>query len=265
MQNENHLWETYSKNKDTNSLNALLIHYYPCVEKIAYKLSSKFGNHFNVDDLTSYGVNGLYHAIEKFDITKNVKFEIFASIRIRGSMIDEIRKQDFVPRNVRNRWSKIEKAKTKLELKECRKVEIEELLDDLEIDREDFIKNKDKYIPQNIISLDEERKTEESNDDASIMQSMEASSFTNDPARGFYRKDFFNKIFIGTLNRVEIIIIYMYYYENMSMQEIGDLFNFSPSRISQIHKNSINKIKEKLNAGDIEYLKEISYLISNKS
>jgi len=264
MQNESQLWENYSENKDTNSLNALLIHYYPCVEKIAHKLSSKFGNHFNVDDLTSYGVDGLYHAIEKFDITKNVKFEIYASIRIRGSMIDEIRRQDFVPRNVRNRWSKIDKAKTKLELKECRKVEIEELLDDLEIDREDFIKNKDKYIPQSLMSLDEERKIGESNEEASMKYNIEASSFENDPVRRFYRRDFFNKVFVGILNRVEIIILYMYYYENMSMQEIGDLFNFSPSRISQIHKISINKMKNNLNNEDKESLKEIAYLISLK-
>ena len=132
------LWDLYAKNKNPELREKIIIEYAPLVKLVAGRLSMYLGYNVEYEDLVSYGIFGLIDAIDKYDFNKNVKFETYASLRIRGAILDQIRKMDWIPRSVRQKQKKIESAMSKLETEYGRAATDEEIARELDISTEEL-------------------------------------------------------------------------------------------------------------------------------
>ena len=225
--------------------NELIENYYSLVKKIAYSLSEKLNWKVIPEELTSFGIDGLYVAIRRFDLSKNIKFETYASIRIRGSMIDGIRKEDKIPRSVRINSNRFQKVKNQLECKKGRNVTESEVIKGMGITEEEYLKNIKKYNPVIFSSL--ENKKMNSEDEFKQDYNINLTDKKNpSPDSQIKRKEFFNKLLGKNFSSLERQIIYMYYYENLTMDVIAEQLNMSESRISQIHKLLMLRLKDKI-------------------
>ena len=244
------LWKKYKKASTTRRKSLLekkLVEiYYPLVQKISYKVSEKIGWRLSPEELTSMGVDGLYVAIRRFSLDRGVNFPTYSNRRIRGSMIDGIRKNDIIPRSVRINWNIINKARNNLEIQKGRKVTEYEVIRKLEIDDNEYYKNFKKYNPLSFSSIDhinnEQLENEFSQDFNSAL--IDISIVSSDSK--VLRKEFFSKLLSQNFSRLEQKIIYLYYYKNYTMELIAVRFNMSESRISQIHKNILQRLKDKI-------------------
>jgi RNA polymerase sigma factor FliA len=246
------LWKKFqnekNKTKKEKYKKELVEIYYPLVQKLSYKMASKIQFKLSPEELASSGVDGLYNAIDKFQLDRGVNFKSFSTIRIIGSMIDIMRKNDFIPRSVRINKSLIEKTKQKMETENCEKVTEYEVIEKLGISQEKYLKNIKKYNPLSFISIDgtnicnhdkqENFKQEFSNDFADKKISS--------PDSDILKKEFINKLISKNFSRLEQKIIYYYYYCNFTMGEIGDKLNTSESRISQLHSDILIRLKNKI-------------------
>ena len=198
--------------------------------------------------MASFGVDGLYIAIEKFSLDRGVDFPTYANRRISGSMIDNVRKNDFVPRSVRLNYNLIEKTRQEMETTEGRRVTEYEIIERLGIDQKEYLINTKKYSPLSFISIEgsditNENKSEDFKQDC-IMDMIDKSSST--PDAKLLRKEFINKLISKNFSPDEQKIIYYYYYENLTMGEIGKKIKSSESRISQIHMDIMDRLKNKI-------------------
>ena len=138
------LWDLYAKNKNPELREKIIIEYAPLVKLVAGRLSMYLGYNVEYEDLVSYGIFGLIDAIDKYDFNKNVKFETYASLRIRGAILDQIRKMDWIPRSVRQKQKKIESAMSKLETEYGRAATDEEIARELIFPRRSLTHGMDK-------------------------------------------------------------------------------------------------------------------------
>lgn len=237
------LWESYSKDKSPETREQLIIEYAPLVKIVAGRLSMYLGHAVEFDDLVGYGVFGLIDAIDKFDYTKMIKFETYASLRIRGAILDQIRKMDWIPRTVRQKQKKMDEAIKAYELKCGRTPNSQELAEEIGITFEELEdwKNKSKII--NVISLDE-----------FMEQGSELSSEHNErnrfvaPETELEIKEVKEMIkeALECLTEREKSVVLLYYYEELTLKEISKILEVSESRVSQLHTRSIQKMKLKL-------------------
>ena len=240
---KNKLWETYSKTKDSSIKEKLIIEYAPLVKFVAGRLSMYLGYTVEFDDLVGYGVFGLIDAIDKFDYEKGIKFETYASLRIRGSILDQIRKMDWIPRSVRQKQKKIDAAMSSLEAKLNRSATEEELASFLELSVDELLQWLEQTNISNIASLEEfvEQGTEIGIDDSRRRKSdMPESAYEEKEL-----KDILIKALDG-LTEKERKVVELYYYEELTLKEISMVLEVSESRISQLHTRAIQKLKEKL-------------------
>ena len=246
------LWEKFQKGrierKKDKIRQKLVELYYPLVQKISYKVAENLQWNVQPDELASYGVDGLYIAIDKFCLDRGVDFPTYANRRISGSMIDHIRKNDFVPRSVRLNYNTLEKTRQEIETKEGRKATEYEIVEKLGIDQKEYLSNIKKYSPLDFISLEGSNIT-----DSSKQESFKQDSLTDltdkkstAPDSNIIRKEFLNKLISKNFSPLEQKIIYYYYYENLTMGEIGVKINTSESRISQIHMDILKRLKNKI-------------------
>jgi RNA polymerase sigma factor for flagellar operon FliA len=201
------------------------------------------GYNVEYDDLVGYGTFGLIDAIDKFDYSKGFKFETYASLRIRGAILDQIRKMDWIPRSIRQKQRKIDNAYQTLEIKYGRKISDNDVAVELDITLEELEDWQSQTNVTNIISLDEfleqgsESKTEQ----------YFATTF-DQPERIVERKelkDILTKT-LDTLTEKEKTVIVFYYYEDLTLKEISKILEVSESRISQLHTKALQKMKIKL-------------------
>ena len=224
--------------------NKLIEIYYPLVKKTAFKLAKKINWKLSPEELTSFGVDGLYIAINKFNTKRNVQFTTFASRRIYGSMIDNIRKQDIISRSVRINYNKIEKLKTERESEKCQKVFDDELFKEMGLEKENYYKSVKKYFPLVFSSLDTIGNIQDDfKHDCNIYIKDKK---TLSPSALIVKKEFFNKLLSKNFSAIERKIIYFYYYKNYTMNIIADDLNISESRVSQMHKDILLRLKKKI-------------------
>ncbi len=222
--------------------------YYPLVRKIAYGLAPKINWKLTPDELSSFGVDGLYIAINRFDITREFKFETYASLRIRGSMLDGIRREDVIPRSVRINNKSIERTKDLLESEKCRKVFDYEILEELDIEYEEYHKNIKKFHPVSYSSIEGSDICSENTQDTyhqdtnSNLKDNKVKSSDN----YIIRKEFRNKLIGKGFSELEQKILSYYYYKNLTMDRIAEKLDMSESRISQIHKSLLPRLKDKI-------------------
>jgi len=237
------LWEQYEATKDVSIKDQLIMEYAPLVKYVAGRLNIYLGQSVEYEDLVSYGVFGLIDAIEKFDLKKGVKFETYASLRIRGSIIDNIRKLDWVPRSLRQKNKEIEKTIMELETELGRTATDEELAQKMNISIEELHEIYKKTNLIYLISLDEYI---EQNNDYNI--SSEKSPATEQP-ESYIEKQELKRILKESIEKLperEQKILFLYYFEELTLKEISSIMGVSESRISQLHTKAITRLKTKL-------------------
>lgn len=240
------IWKTFKRTGDENLRNILVEYHYPLVRYIAERLLQTLPKSIDVDDLISAGTFGLLDAIRGFDLKRGIKFKTYCSTRIRGSILDELRSQDWVPRLVRLKAHKLDKAVSRLEALHGREVNDYELAQDLEITMEELANLKVEASPKTMFSLSE--KLDESDDDRD-MEKVEIIEDKKgcDPLQSLHQQDVLDLI-TSNLTKKERLIVIMYYYEGLTMREIGDIMSLTESRVCQIHSNVMGRLKAQLDA-----------------
>ena len=251
--NEESIHEVWKEYKDTDDLelkNYLIEHYLDYVRNISYKVFKRMKGKVRQEDLMSFGVDGLMSAVERYDLDEGVKFETYAYQRIRGSMIDGLRSEDTVPRSVRSRYKKINQKVQEMQTESQGKVRKVEALKSLDIDVEDYFKNQHKYKPANSISISKCLSNEQTNGKDKLSYCLEQDC-TKDPSHSVDNKDLVRSLLKSNLSTFERKLIYHYYYEGLTMRKISEIYDMSESRISQLHKEIITKLRIKTQQKDI--------------
>ncbi len=235
------LWEAYSKNKSKELREQLIIAYSGLVKVVAGRLNMYLGYAVDLEDLSSYGIFGLIDAIDKFDYSKGVKFETYASLRIRGAILDQIRKLDWIPRTLRQKQKKLEQAYQKLESQMGRTVTQEELAEELEIGIEELEEWQNQANFANIVSLDDYIEQ-----GAEIRVDTSVQPKFVQPEKNVEKEEL--KVILlnalETLTDNEKKVILLYYYEELTLKEISRVLDVSESRISQLHTKALAKLKK---------------------
>jgi RNA polymerase sigma factor for flagellar operon FliA len=240
---KNKLWEEYSRRRTAEVREKLIIEYAPLVKIVAGRLSMYLGYNVEYDDLVGYGVFGLIDAIDKFDYGKGIKFETYASLRIRGTVLDQIRKMDWIPRSLRQKQKKIDAAMNKLELELGRPATDEELAKEIGISEDELLNWQGQANVTNVISLDEFVDTSGEKN----VESVGVNTF--ETPEEVIEKDELKKLLaesLETLTDREKKVILLYYYEELTLKEISLVLEVSESRISQLHTRALQKMKTKL-------------------
>lgn len=245
---ENKIWEEYVKTKDPLIRENIINKYAPLVKIVAGKLSIYTNSLIDYEDLVGYGIFGLIDAIDKFDYTKGFKFETYASLRIRGEIIDNIRKLDWIPRSLRQKNKLLYNAIKNFECENGKEPTEEELAIILDIpvpEVKNLIKNSSLY---NLISLDDylEQGHEKNNNRL-------VSNENYLPEKIIDRKETKEILanILEELTEKQRLVISLYYYEELTLKEISKIMQVSESRVSQIHSNTIKKLKKKLDEKNI--------------
>lgn len=234
------LWQQYKETSDIEIRNLLVLRYVDLVKSIVRRISSISNNYAEAEDLTSYGMIGLIKAIEKFDINKGVTFETFATYRIRGEVIDYMRRNDWVPRGVRKRAYDIENAVNNLTNELGRQPSDEELSRKLGIGYGDLKQALGDIERFNLISFEE------------LIQDtvkIDSDFADSDTPEGSLQEEELMKVLADTLDDMperERLVLTLYYYEELTLKEISQVMGVSESRVSQLHSRAIEKMKKKL-------------------
>lgn len=237
------LWEDYSKKRTPELQEKIIIEYAGLVKLVAGRLSMYLGYNVEYDDLVGYGTFGLIDAVDKFDYSKGVKFETYASLRIRGAILDQIRKMDWIPRSIRQKQRKIDTAYQSLEIKYGRLASDEEVAKELEITVDELETWQNQTKVTNIVSLDEFM---EQGAETKVEQSLTADF---DPPDRIVEKQELKELLVKTLETLtekEKKVIIFYYYEELTLKEISRILEVSESRISQLHTKALQKMKLRL-------------------
>lgn len=237
------LWEDYSKHKTPDIREKIIIEYANLVKIVAGRLSMYLGYNVDYDDLVGYGIFGLIDAVDKFDYNKGVKFETYASFRIRGAILDEIRKMDWIPRTLRQKQRKIDAAFQKIESEQGRVATDEEVAKELEITVEELDTWQSQTNLSNLLSLDEFIDT----GNEVKMESSLSAKFES-PDTIIERKELKETLIktLESLTEKEKKVIILYYYEDLTLKEISSILEVSESRVSQLHTKALQKMRLKL-------------------
>ena len=238
------LWEEYSQTKDPKIREKLILQYSELVKIVAGRLVMYLGYTVEYDDLVGYGIFGLIDAIDKFELTKGVKFETYASLRIRGAILDQIRKMDWIPRSLRQKQKKIDAAMSKIEAQKGSVATDEELAQELGITLDEFNDWQGKTKATNLISLDEYTETQGTE---AKMDSVTNARF--DQPEDVVEKEELKKMIVEAISLLtdkERSVVTLYYYEEMTLKEISLVLDVSESRVSQLHTKALLKMKSKL-------------------
>ncbi|MBQ7562952.1 MAG: FliA/WhiG family RNA polymerase sigma factor [Lachnospiraceae bacterium] len=242
------LWSDYAKNPTKELRENIILEYAPLVKVVAGRLAMYLGYNVEYDDLVSYGIFGLIDAIDKFDAGKDVKFETYASLRIRGSILDQIRKMDWIPRTVRKKQRDIAQAVKEIEAKTGRTASDEEIAKHLGISGDEFDSWQSQMKVTNLISLDEF--IDQGGGDAGLNEGPELSSKYDMPEEAVEREEL-KKVLteaLTLLTEKEQRVIQLYYYEDLTLKEISNILEVSESRISQLHTKALQKMRGKMGA-----------------
>lgn len=237
------LWEDYQKKPTPELREKLIVEYAQLVKLVAGRLSMYLGHNVEFDDLVSYGIFGLIDAIDKFDIDKNVKFETYASLRIRGSILDQIRKMDWIPRTVRQRQRKIDDAMKSVEMRTGKAATDDELAKELGVTGDELLNWQSQLKVTNVVSLNEF----EENGPEPVMDAKGHSHFAQ-PEDVVAEEEL--KVTLAEalelLTEKERRVIELYYYEDLTLKEISRVLEVSESRVSQLHTKALLKMRKRM-------------------
>ena len=240
----NKLWTEYNKTKSAEMREQLILEYAPLVKLVAGRLSMYLGFNVEYDDLVGYGIFGLIDAIDKFDLMKDVKFETYASLRIRGAILDQIRKMDWIPRTIRQRQKKIDAAIREIERDSGHVATDAEIAAKMEISEDEFQNWQNQMKVTGVVSLND-----------FMDQGADITEDVNNHSSGFAKpeeaieKEELKQMLAESLELLtdkEKKVILLYYYEELTLKEISEVLEVSESRVSQLHTKALQKMRNKL-------------------
>jgi RNA polymerase sigma factor FliA len=244
------LQEVWREFKETGSRTArerLILHYAPLVKYVAGRLGAGLPQSVEQADLVSNGMFGLMDALDKFDTAREVKFETYAIPRIRGAILDELRAMDWVPRSIRFKAREVDKAQTKLEAKLGRAPTDPEVADQLGISIEELHEVITQISLVSVMALEEVVGGDEKGEQRSLLDTL-ADAATSDPTAGLEGQEMRGLLAaaINSLSEREKIVITLYYFEGLTLSEIGDILGVTESRICQIHTKAVGVLRNNL-------------------
>ncbi len=244
---EQELWESYRKTKDPKIRDHFIKQYAPLVKYVAGKVAIGMPHNVEFDDLVGFGSFGLLDAIEKYDPEKHVKFKTYAVTRIRGAIFDELRSIDWVPRSVRQKTREIEETVHRLEASLGRSASDEEIAKEMGMSLSDFQKTMLQISGTSILSLNDLWYSGDDNDKVSIVDSIESPQSLNPDT--IVEKEEIKRVIVQAINELpdkEKKVLVLYYYEDLTLKEIGQVLEVTESRISQLHTKAIMRLRAKL-------------------
>jgi len=242
------LWKRYKATGDDKARERLVIAYSPLVKYVGGRMASGLPAHVEEADLISYGLVGLISAIQRFEPERDIKFETYAITRIKGAIIDELRSLDWVPRSVRARAREIERTNSKLEHRLQRAPTDEEMAAALEMSVEDFQDALLQISNSSVAALDELwTVSDASGDQVSLLDTLQDPD-APDPAQVMDATDLKDRVAdsIARLPEREKLVVALYYYENLTLREIGEVLGVTESRVSQLHTKAVLRLRSRL-------------------
>ena len=238
------LWERFKATADERSRERLIIHYSPLVKFVAGRVGVGLPRNVDQADLVSYGIFGLIDAIDKFEPERGFKFETYAINRIKGAILDELRALDWVPRSVRARAREIERSMAELEHRLQRSASDEELASHMGVLVEDLRDNLAEISNLGLVALDEVLGPESSSSLADMVVDPRGGS----PEAAFQKEET-RRILADAINRLpdrERLVLTLYYFEGLTLAEIGDVLGVTESRVCQIHAKSVMSLRNRM-------------------
>ena len=246
-----------SEKVDPDWQEEMVLQYAPLIKYIASRLALRLPSHISLEDLVSSGIIGLIDAVQKFDPSKNINFKTYAEFRIKGAMLDELRSLDWTPRSVRKKSHLIENAYAQLQRTLGRPAEAEEVAELLDMGLEEFYQLQDETKMVSVVALEESWRGLTGQAGFSEYELLETIQDEN-------TRDSFLSVHFGVLQEImmqaiealpdkEKLLISLYYYEELTMKEIGQVMGYTESRISQLHTQAMYRLRHKLR----EYSHEI--------
>ncbi|MBW8059561.1 MAG: RNA polymerase sigma factor WhiG [Solirubrobacterales bacterium] len=242
------LWRRYKEEGDATARERLVVAYSPMVKFVAGRLGAGLPSHVEDADLISYGLMGLIGSIERYEPKRGIKFETFAMTRIRGAIIDELRSLDWVPRSVRSRAREIETAQSKLEHKLQRAPTEEELAAKLEISEEELQSSLLEIANSSVYALDELWTISDSSGDRVSLLDTIPDPGADDPQEALASSEIKDRLTeaMTSLPEREQLVVALYYHENLTLREIGEVLGVTESRVSQLHTKAVMRLKSGL-------------------
>ena len=237
-------WAQFKQQNDPQERQRLLEQYLPLVRNVAGRMAMGFPKSVEVSDLINTGVIGLIEAMSNFDPGRGVKFETYAVPRIRGAILDELRSLDWVPRSTRAKSREIDKATARLENELGRTPSQRELAKTLKISTSDLFSAVDDVSSATVLSLDELIYKEEDNRQVPRVETLQ--DLTSESVLGELEKQELKAYLvqaISNLSEQERLVVALYYYEELTLKEIGEVMQISESRVSQIHTKAVLKLR----------------------
>ncbi len=244
------LWRDYSDSPTREVRDQLIVHYSPLVKYVGSRVAAGLPQNVEQADLVSYGIFGLIDAIDKFDPERGYKFETYAISRIKGAMLDELRSMDWVPRSVRSKAKRIEHANAKLEAKLGRAPSDEELADALDISTDELETMFTKISFVGVVALDEMLSGGERGDSMTLGDTIPDKG---DGPVGSFEIEEMRQLLAESINNMserEKIVLTLYYYEGLTLAEIGQVLGVTESRVCQIHTKSVLRLRSRLTANE---------------
>lgn len=243
------LWRAFKGERDESAREALILHFSPLVKYVAGRVSVGLPQTIDQNDLVSYGVFGLIDAIEKFDPHRDIKFETYAISRIRGAIIDELRAIDWIPRSVRSKAREVERAMNRLENSLRRPPTDGELADALGISVDELSDMLSQINLVSVVALDELLSAGDKGDRVSLVDTLEDTD-APDPVQSFESEET-RVILADSVNLLperERLVITLYYYEGLTLAEIGSVLGVTESRVCQMHTKAVLELRNKIKA-----------------
>ncbi len=246
------LWRKYKQTGDSGLRNHLILRYLPLVKYISDRIFARLPRRVDIRDLHSAGIFGLIRAIERFDMSRGIKFETYCSVRVRGSILDELRAQDWVPRPVRHRTQMLKLAQDELQGELGRTATDQEIASHMGVDQAEVRNLGRESAATTFVSLSG---SGDENDAHGGLQRLDllAEGADSDPVEQLQKADI-AEIINRNLDEKERQVLILYYYENLTMREIGRFLNLSESRVCQIHARIMDRLKEDLAAQEKDLL-----------
>ncbi|KMK77236.1 FliA/WhiG family RNA polymerase sigma factor [Alkalihalobacillus pseudalcaliphilus] len=243
IEDDKKLWDLWLKQKDREACDDLVRLYLPLVHYHVQRIASGLPKNVNRDELYSHGHYGLFDAIEKFNPERDLKFDTYASFRVRGAIIDGLRKADWLPRSMREKVKKVDAVVEKLEQLLGRNVTVLEIAHELGMTEAEVTQIQMEQFTANMLSIDEYTQ-EQDKSDTFMATIVDEKTLTPEQKLmdDLTKKELVEHI--RSLNEKEQLVISLFYYEGLTLTEIGEVLNLSTSRISQIHSKSIARLKQ---------------------
>lgn len=246
LNDEQKLWTSWIHDRDPEAGDLLIKKYKPLVSYHVQRIGSGLPKNVSRDDLVSLGMMGLFDALNKFDLNRDLKFDTYASFRVRGAIIDGLRKEDWLPRSAREKAKKLEVQIESLEQKLMRHATPEELAEHMHLPIEDVYQTFQEHFFSNVLSINEQQDQEETDGKAFVIR----DDHTRTPEQQVVHSELLGDLAdnIQKLNEKEQLVLSLFYTEEMTLTEIGEMLELSTSRISQIHSKALFKLRKLLSS-----------------